>query len=101
MITWFITRPGLAKLWPGTVLPQIRQPLGGELLFTRRVAEHLVADPAVVGRQVDGSITLTFESCSTGTVEYNIPSINRQGNVPIERVAKDKEVLCEALIGAT
>jgi hypothetical protein len=45
----------------------------------------------------DGSITLTFDSCNSGTVEYDIPSINREGIVPIQRVANDNIVLCEAL----
>jgi len=45
----------------------------------------------------DGEITLTFDSCNSGTVEYDIPSINRQGMVPIQRVAGDNIVLCEAL----
>ena len=45
----------------------------------------------------DGTILLTFESCSSGMVEYDIPSINRQGMVPIQRVAGDNIVLCEAL----
>jgi hypothetical protein len=45
----------------------------------------------------DGTLILTFESCSSGTVEYDIPSINRQGIIPIERVANDNIVLCEAL----
>ncbi len=57
----------------------------------------LFDDPAMVNRRVDGSITLTFESCTSGTVAYNIPSINRQGSVPIKRVAKDNATLCEAL----
>lgn len=35
----------------------------------------------------DGSIILTFDGCNSGTVEYDIPSINRQGIVPIQRVA--------------
>ena len=35
MITWMITRTGFAMLWPDSELPLIRQPLGGELLFTR------------------------------------------------------------------
>ena len=47
----------------------------------------------------DGTITLTFSDCSSGLVEYNIPSINRQGSVPIQRVANDNIALCEALIG--
>lgn len=45
----------------------------------------------------DGTIVLTFTSCNSGTVEYDIPSINRQGIVPIQRVADDNIVLCEAL----
>ena len=45
----------------------------------------------------DGTIILTFDSCNSGTVEYDIPSINRQGIVPIQRVAGDNIVICEAL----
>jgi DNA-binding beta-propeller fold protein YncE len=45
----------------------------------------------------DGTITLTFEDCNTGTVEYDILSINQQGTVPIQRVANDNIALCEAL----
>ena len=45
----------------------------------------------------DGTILLTFTSCNSGTVEYDIPSINRQGIVPIRRVVDDNIALCEAL----
>lgn len=45
----------------------------------------------------DGTLVLTFDGCNSGTVEYDIPSINRQGIVPIQRVAGDNIVLCEAL----
>ena len=45
----------------------------------------------------DGTIILTFDSCRSGTIEYDIPSINRQGIIPIERVADDNVVICEAL----
>lgn len=45
----------------------------------------------------DGTITLTFENCSSGTVDYDIKTINRQGSVPIQRVANDNIALCEAL----
>ena len=45
----------------------------------------------------DGTIILTCEGCNSATVEYDIPSINRQGVVPIRRVANDNIVLCEAL----
>jgi endonuclease I len=45
----------------------------------------------------DGTITVTFENCKAGLLEYNIPSISRQGVVPIQRVAEDNVALCEAL----
>lgn len=44
-----------------------------------------------------GTITLTFDDCNSGTVEYDIPSINRQGTIPIQRVAHDNIELCEAM----
>jgi len=47
----------------------------------------------------DGTITLTFEDCNTGLVEYDITSINQQGSIPIRRVADDNIALCEALLG--
>lgn len=46
----------------------------------------------------DGTITLTFSDCAAGLVAYDIPSINRQGTVPIQRVANDNIALCEALL---
>jgi hypothetical protein len=45
----------------------------------------------------DGTIILTFDSCNSGTIEYDIPSIDRQGIIPIKRVANDNIVICEAL----
>lgn len=45
----------------------------------------------------DGTITLTFDDCNSGTIDYDITSINRQGTVPIRRVADDNIVICEAL----
>ena len=45
----------------------------------------------------DGTLVLTFDDCNSGTVEYDIPSINRQGLIPISRVAHDNIVICEAL----
>jgi len=45
----------------------------------------------------DGTIILTFEDCKTGSVEYDITSIGRQGIVPIQRIANDNAALCEAL----
>ena len=45
----------------------------------------------------DGTITLTFDSCNSGKIEYDITSINQQGEIPIRRVADDNIVLCEVL----
>jgi len=45
----------------------------------------------------DGTITLTFDSCNSGTIDYDITSIKRQGTIPIRRVSDDNIVLCEAL----
>ena len=45
----------------------------------------------------DGSLILTFDSCNSATIEYDITSIDRQGIIPIKRVADDNIVNCEAL----
>jgi hypothetical protein len=45
----------------------------------------------------DGTITLTFKNCSEGSIAYNIPSIGRQGTVPIRRIVDDNILLCERL----
>lgn len=58
----------------------------------------LFDQPADVDRVIDGTITLSFDNCSSGTVDYDIPSIDRQGSVPIKRVAADNRALCEALL---
>lgn len=43
-------------------------------------------DPTTVK---DGTITLEFSGCNAGSVTYDIPSIDRQDVVPIERVFAD------------
>jgi cyclophilin family peptidyl-prolyl cis-trans isomerase len=63
----------------------------------------LFDDPATV-QHTDpvgsaGTITLTFEDCTSGLIEYDITSIGQQGSVPIQRVAIDNIALCEALSG--
>ncbi len=58
MVTWMITKTGFALLWPDTELPWIEQPLGGELLMTREVAERLFAERAVIERSDWGIDTL-------------------------------------------
>ena len=46
---------------------------------------------------LDGTISVQFDDCKTGEVTYDIPSINRQGVIPIQRVALDNVALCESL----
>lgn len=45
---------------------------------------------------MDGTITIEFSNCNAGTVTYDIPSIGRQGVIPIERIALDNVSLCES-----
>ena len=52
--------------------------------------------PTPVRRQ-DGTITLEFSDCASGTVSYDIPSIGRQGVVPIQRVSTANIVHCQKL----
>jgi len=71
MITWFITRPGFAILWPRSELPRIQQPLGGELLLTREVAEKFVEDPRIQNQSDWGIDTLyTFGTVAWGYSIY-------------------------------
>lgn len=67
----------------------------GGLFDTAPTEEHPIEHTTPPGSY--GTITLTFADCSSGLVEYNIPPINRQGSVPIQRVAGDNIALCEAL----
>jgi len=54
------------------------------------------AEPAVTQAK-DGEIIIEFSGCNAGTVSYDIASVDRQGVIPIERVALDNVALCEAL----
>lgn len=59
MVTWMVTKTGFAILWPNTELPFIEQPLGGELLLTRRVAAKLYEDERSI-RQSDWGIDTVY-----------------------------------------
>ena len=54
------------------------------------------ADPAPAAGP-DGTVTLQFTGCNAGTVSYDIPSIDQQGVIPIERISLDNVPLCETL----
>jgi len=53
--------------------------------------------PTEVQFREGGTITLIFDSCNSGSIEYDIPTVNRSGVVPIRRVANDNISICELL----
>ena len=80
MITWMVTRPGLALLFPGTLLPRLGQPLGGELLLSRQVVLALAEDPFVTARSdwgIDTVITHATATLDAGIYEHNAPDGKR------------------------
>lgn len=71
MITWMVTRPGFAFLFPGTLLPRLGQPLGGEFLVDRAVLRALADDEAVLARSDWGVDTmLTYATATLGLPFY-------------------------------
>jgi mannosylglycerate synthase len=75
MITWMITRPSLAMLYPGTLLPRLGQPLGGELLISGAVAAELVSNELVRTRSdwgIDTMITHATATLGAPMYEHNV-----------------------------
>ena len=67
MVTWMITRPGFAILFPDSELSCIHQPLGGELALSREAAGTIAGDSSVL-RQSDWGIDtlITFSAVQHG-----------------------------------
>ncbi len=77
MVTWMITKTGFAILWPDTELPFIEQPLGGELMMNREVAEALIGDEAVLARSdwgIDTAYTWTMAKGKFSMFETYVPA---------------------------
>jgi len=53
-------------------------------------------DPPV-SRIRDGTMIVEFTGCNSGSVSYDIASVDLQGVVPIERIVLDNVPLCEEL----
>lgn len=71
---------------------------GNRAVLNISITSGGIFDTTTETTQVDGgTIVMTFENCNTGTADYDITSIDRQGSVPIQRVAADNIALCEAL----
>jgi mannosylglycerate synthase len=77
MITWMVTRPGFALLWPVSELPWLEQPLSGELAFSRSAAKTIATDD-LVQTQSDWGIdtVLSFSTVAHGLSIYE-PYISR------------------------
>jgi hypothetical protein len=50
-----------------------------------------------VEQQTDGTMTVEFDSCTTGRVFYDLGESDRTGTVPIQRISNDAVPLCETL----
>jgi mannosylglycerate synthase len=75
MITWLVTRPSLALLFPGTFLPRLDQPLGGELLLTRPALQALARSDLVRDRSdwgIDTVITYATSVMGLGLYEHHV-----------------------------
>jgi hypothetical protein len=71
---------------------------GNQSIMDIEVASGGIFDTStVIERRLDGTLTLTFDNCHLGTVEYDIPSINQTGTIVIRRVVDDNIALCEEL----
>ncbi len=75
MITWNITRCGLAYNWAHTILPRIEQPLGGELVLKRKIAERLIKEPWIMNCSdwgIDTAYMLAFAKYEASLYEAYI-----------------------------
>jgi hypothetical protein len=71
MVTWMITKPLLAAKYPGTLLPRVGQPLGGELLLTSEAIQSMATSQLVRERSDWGIDTaLTFTGIASGLSLY-------------------------------
>mmetsp|Transcript_42191 Transcript_42191/g.164858 ORF Transcript_42191/g.164858 Transcript_42191/m.164858 type:complete len:437 (-) Transcript_42191:700-2010(-) len=66
-ITWQVTRVGFSLLWPHKNIAHIQQPLGGELLMSRRAVKVFLDSPEVMERSDWGIDTMyTFAAVKSG-----------------------------------
>ena len=56
------------------------------------------AEPAAGSPVKDGTMQVKFSGCNEGLITYDIPSVKRSGEIPIERIVLDNVALCESLL---
>jgi endonuclease I len=66
-------------------------------IFVTRGGVFDAADPPAGDADPYGSMTIRFSGCNAATVDYDIPSLNLSGEIPIERIVLEKTAQCEAL----
>ena len=71
--------------------------IAGEIQKKRFATDFEVRNKGAIDLVTDGTIKLSFTSCKKGVIEYDIPSINQQGSIPIERIVNDNVTACEGL----
>jgi mannosylglycerate synthase len=77
MITWLVTRPMLAMKFPGSVLPHIGQPLGGELLLNGSAIRKVAAFSGVAERSdwgIDTVLTHAMVASGLPLYEHHVAS---------------------------
>ena len=79
--------------------PEIKMSVYGTAVLELWQTEGGVFDQKepVPAWEPDGTLTLEFDTCSTATVTYDIPSANVSGTIPIERIALDNVRRCYEL----
>lgn len=101
MVTWMITKTGFALLWPDTELPYVEQPLGGELLMTREVAERLANDQKVINQSdwgIDTIYTWDIIKCGFSLYESYQPAGKIHGLYSALTDLKDMAIECFSAI---
>lgn len=103
MITWMVTRPSLAMLFPRTVLPRLGQPLGGELLISGDVARRLAEDDFVAARSdwgIDTVITHATAAMGVPLYEHNVIEGKRHALYGSLDEIRDMVVECLDAVGS-
>ncbi|MGQ0848276.1 MAG: mannosylglycerate synthase domain-containing protein [Actinomycetota bacterium] len=98
MITWMITRPAFAMLWPQSVLPWIEQPLSGELAFARDSVERLASDQMVIEQSDWGIDTvITYATAAHGLSIYETYASEGKDHALYESLLDLKTMALECL----
>lgn len=54
-------------------------------------------DPTSVGSEIVGSMTINFNDCASGSIDYYFNGSELNGSIPIKRLAYDNIDLCESM----